>query len=174
MATNHSREITCDLEIACSKDGIILGLRGIVYGDMGAYTRTNGGIVPARAAQFLVGPYRISALQFDVAIFLTNKTPVGTYRGPGRFEANFFRERLMDLAANDLGIDAGRFPADEFDPRARTALLDRQACSVRQAVRLRHRRLSGRLGTCAHRNQLREGFAASTARRSTAGIMASD
>jgi carbon-monoxide dehydrogenase large subunit len=109
MATNHSREITCDLEIACSRDGMILGLRGIVYGDMGAYTRTNGGIVPARAAQFLVGPYRIPALQFDVAIFLSNKTPVGTYRGPGRFEANFFRERLMDLAANDLGIDAADF-----------------------------------------------------------------
>ena len=49
MATNHSREINCDLEIACSKDGIILGLRGIVYGDMGAYIRTNGGIVPAQA-----------------------------------------------------------------------------------------------------------------------------
>jgi carbon-monoxide dehydrogenase large subunit len=109
MATNHSREITCDLEIACSRDGMILGLRGTVYGDMGAYTRTNGGIVPARAAQFLVGPYRIPALQFDVAIFLSNKTPVGTYRGPGRFEANFFRERLMDLAANDLGIDAADF-----------------------------------------------------------------
>jgi aerobic carbon-monoxide dehydrogenase large subunit len=109
MATNHSREITCDLEIACSRDGMILGLRGIVYGDMGAYTRTNGGIVPARAAQFLVGPYRIPALQFDVAIFLSNKTPAGTYRGPGRFEANFFRERLMDLAANDLGIDAADF-----------------------------------------------------------------
>jgi aerobic carbon-monoxide dehydrogenase large subunit len=109
MATNHSREITCDLEIACSRDGIILGLRGTVYGDMGAYTRTNGGIVPARTAQFLVGPYRISALEFDVAIFLSNKTPVGTYRGPGRFEANFFRERLMDMAANDLGIDAADF-----------------------------------------------------------------
>ena len=109
MATNHSREITCDLEIACSRDGMILGLRGTVYGDMGAYTRTNGGIVPARAAQFLVGPYRIPALQFDVAIFQSNKTPVGTYRGPGRFEANFFRERLMDLAANDLGIDAADF-----------------------------------------------------------------
>src|SRR3984885_1859788 len=109
MATNHSREITCDLEIACSREGLILGLRGTVYGDMGAYTRTNGGIVPARAAQFLVGPYRIPALQFDVAIFVSNKTPVGTYRGPGRFEANFFRERLMDMAANDLGIDAAEF-----------------------------------------------------------------
>ena len=109
MATNHSREISCDLEIACSREGLILGLRGIVYGDMGAYTRTNGGIVPVRAAQFLIGPYRIPALEFDVAIFVSNKTPVGTYRGPGRFEANFFRERLMDMAANDLGIDAADF-----------------------------------------------------------------
>jgi carbon-monoxide dehydrogenase large subunit len=109
MATNHSREITCDLEIACSREGLILGLRGTVYGDMGAYTRTNGGIVPVRTAQFLTGPYRIPALEFDIAIFVSNKTPVGTYRGPGRFEANFFRERLMDMAANDLGIDPAEF-----------------------------------------------------------------
>ena len=40
---------------------------------------------------------------------MTNKTPVGTYRAPGRFEANFFRERLMDLAAADLGIDPAAF-----------------------------------------------------------------
>jgi carbon-monoxide dehydrogenase large subunit len=109
MATNHSREIACDLEIACARDGMILGLRGTIYADMGAYTRTNGGVVPARAAQFLGGPYRIPAVEFDVAIFMSNKTPVGTFRGPGRFEANFFRERLMDMAAADLGIDAAEF-----------------------------------------------------------------
>ena len=109
MATNHSREMDCDLEIACAADGTILGLRGIVYADMGAYTRTNGGIVPARAAQYIVGPYKVPATAFTVAMFMTNKTPVGTYRGPGRFEANFFRERLMDMAAADLGIDAADF-----------------------------------------------------------------
>ena len=109
MATNHSREMSCDLEIACALDGKILGLRGNIYADMGAYTRTNGGIVPARAAQYLVGPYKIPTLAFDVTMFMTNKTPVGTYRGPGRFEANFFRERLMDMAAADLGLDAAAF-----------------------------------------------------------------
>ena len=36
---------------------------------------------------------------------MTNKTPVGTYRGPGRFEASFFIERLLDMVAADLGID---------------------------------------------------------------------
>jgi aerobic carbon-monoxide dehydrogenase large subunit len=109
MATNHSREIDCNLEIACARDGKILGLRGTIYGDMGAYTRTNGGVVPAKAAQFLLGPYRIPAVAFEVVIYQTNKTPVGTYRAPGRFEANFFRERLMDMAAVDLGIDAADF-----------------------------------------------------------------
>ena len=40
---------------------------------------------------------------------MTSKTPTGTYRGPGRFEANFFRERLMDMAARDLAIDPVAF-----------------------------------------------------------------
>jgi carbon-monoxide dehydrogenase large subunit len=46
---------------------------------------------------------------FENALLLTNKTPSGTYRGPGRFEADFFRERLFDMAANDLGIDRVEF-----------------------------------------------------------------
>lgn len=109
MAANHSREVECELEIACSAEGRILGLRAEIRGDMGAYTRTNGGIVPTRAALFLTGPYRVPAVGFEVVLFHTNKTPVGTYRGPGRFEANFFRERIIDIVAADLGIDAAEF-----------------------------------------------------------------
>jgi aerobic carbon-monoxide dehydrogenase large subunit len=105
LAANHSREIDCDLEIACRRDGTILALRGMIYGDMGAYIRTNGGVVPAKAAQFLHGPYRIPNIKVEVAAFMTTKTPVGTYRAPGRFEANFFRERLLDMVARDLAID---------------------------------------------------------------------
>src|SRR5439155_491444 len=51
------------------------------------------------------GPYRIPHFACEVQAVLTNKTPTGTYRGPGRFEANFFRERLLDLMASDLGLD---------------------------------------------------------------------
>jgi aerobic carbon-monoxide dehydrogenase large subunit len=109
MATNHSREVDCELEIACTRDGVILGLRGHVYGDMGAYIRTNGGVVPAKAAQFLPGPYRIRDVAITVEVLMTSKTPVGTVRAPGRFEANFFRERLFDLVAGDLGLDAMEF-----------------------------------------------------------------
>jgi len=106
VATNHSREIDCELEIAADAGGTILGLRGRVLADMGAYVRTNGGVVPAKAAQFLPGPYRIPHFACDVQAVVTNKTPTGTYRGPGRFEANFFRERLLDMMAADLGLDA--------------------------------------------------------------------
>jgi carbon-monoxide dehydrogenase large subunit len=106
LATNHSRETTCDLEIACDRDGIIVGLRGEVTIDIGAYARGTGGTSPTRCAQFLPGPYRIPNFACKVNAYVSNKTPSGTYRGPGRVEANFFRERLIDIAAADLGLDA--------------------------------------------------------------------
>ena len=56
-------------------------------------------------ARLRAGAYAFPDIRIEVALVLTNKTPVGTYRGPGRFEADFFRERLIDMAADDLGID---------------------------------------------------------------------
>lgn len=104
-ATNHSRDVDCELEVAALRDGTVLGMRGRVRADMGAYVRTNGNVVPAKAAQFLPGPYRIPAFACEVLALMTNKTPVGTYRGPGRIEANFFRERMLDILADELGLD---------------------------------------------------------------------
>jgi len=105
MACNHSREVVCDLEIAARRDGTILGMRATVQGDMGAYIRTNGGVVPSKTIQFLPGPYRVPAFAADMQALVTNKTPVGTYRGPGRVEANFCRERMIDMMARDLRLD---------------------------------------------------------------------
>jgi carbon-monoxide dehydrogenase large subunit len=105
MATNHARQTSCDLEIACDRDGIILGLRARVIVDLGAYARGTGSTAPTRCAQFLPGPYRIPNYTCGVNAYFSNKTPSGTYRGPGRFEANFFRERLIDIAAVDLNVD---------------------------------------------------------------------
>jgi aerobic carbon-monoxide dehydrogenase large subunit len=109
MCMNHAREAECDVEIACTRDGTILGLRGHAYVDVGAYMRTNGAVGARNVAQFMSGPYRIPHIDIDVALQLTNKTPVGTYRGPGRFETDFFRERLLDMVAQDLGIDRVEF-----------------------------------------------------------------
>src|SRR6476659_5248414 len=114
LATNHSRETACDLEIACDRNGIIVGLRGEVTIDIGAYARGTGGTSPTRCAQFLPGPYRIPNFACTVNAYVSNKTPSGTYRGPGRVEANFFRERLIDIAANDLGIDPAEIRRRNF------------------------------------------------------------
>ncbi|MCC6778279.1 MAG: xanthine dehydrogenase family protein [Hyphomicrobiales bacterium] len=105
MTVNHAREAECDVEIACTRDGRILGLRGHAFVDVGAYMRTNGAVGARNIAQFMSGPYRIEHIDIDVSLLLTNKTPVGTYRGPGRFETDFFRERLIDMVAQDLGLD---------------------------------------------------------------------
>ena len=109
LASNHSREMDCEIEIACERDGRIVALRGRAWVDMGAYMRANGSIPPRNVAQFLSGPYRIPNIHMESFAVLTNKTPVGTYRGPGRFEADFFRERLFDMAAKDLGLDPVEF-----------------------------------------------------------------
>jgi carbon-monoxide dehydrogenase large subunit len=106
IAMNHARETDCDVEIACRSDGTILGLRGEVFIDLGAYIRTNGLIAPRTVTQFFSGPYRVPNMRVTTAALLTNKTPAGTYRAPGRYEASFFCERLIELAAQDLGIDS--------------------------------------------------------------------
>src|SRR3989449_3241573 len=109
LASNHSREMDCEIEILCERDGRIVALRGTAWVDMGAYMRANGSIPPRNVAQFLSGPYRVPNIHIQSHALLTNKTPVGTYRGPGHFEADFFRERLLDMAARDLGIDPVEF-----------------------------------------------------------------
>jgi carbon-monoxide dehydrogenase large subunit len=109
LATNHARDVACELEIACDRDGTIRALRGHARADVGAYIRTNGATGARNTAQILSGPYRVPNIDMRVSLVITSKTPVGTYRGPGRFEADFFRERLFDMAARDLGIDPIEF-----------------------------------------------------------------
>jgi aerobic carbon-monoxide dehydrogenase large subunit len=105
-AMNHARQADCEIEIACRGDGTILGLRGEIFVDLGAYVRTNGLIAPRTLAQCLSGPYRVPNVHMTATALLTNKTPAGTYRAPGRHEGSFFCERLIELAARDLGIDS--------------------------------------------------------------------
>jgi carbon-monoxide dehydrogenase large subunit len=106
LATNHAREMDCEIEIACRRDGTILGLRGDIFVDLGAYIRTNGLTAPRNVAQFFSGPYRIPHICLSSSALVTNKTPTGTYRAPGRYEGSFFCERLIELAARGLGIDS--------------------------------------------------------------------
>jgi aerobic carbon-monoxide dehydrogenase large subunit len=109
MALNHARDAECELEIACTRDGAILALRGRAFTDLGAYVRTVGATASRNISQITSGAYRIPHVRMDVSLLVTNKTPSGTYRGPGRFEADFSRERLFDIVAADLGLDRVEF-----------------------------------------------------------------
>jgi CO/xanthine dehydrogenase Mo-binding subunit len=104
LAANHSRDQAYRLEAAVDDRGFILGLKAEFFTDQGAYVRTHGTTVTDLAAGLLPGPYVIPAYQVEGHIRLTNKTPAGTYRAPGRYESTFARERLMDRIADELGL----------------------------------------------------------------------
>ena len=105
MATNHSRQQHHDVEIGFDGEGRILALVDRFLVDLGAYVRTHGVVVPELTAALMPGPYRIPNYSSVADCVLTNKTPTGTYRGPGRYEGTFVRERLLDVAAAKLGFD---------------------------------------------------------------------
>ena len=109
ISANHSREHVCEIELAVKNDGTILGMRARVLGALGGYVRTHGASVPTSTTALLPGPYYIPNYEWDVKCVLTNKVGMGTFSAPGRYESCFFRERMFDLVAADLGMDPTEF-----------------------------------------------------------------
>ena len=105
LAANHSREQTYDLRAAVDSRGVIQALDAEFFHDQGGYVRTHGATVPNLSVALLPGPYEIPAYRVRGHIRLTNKTPAGTYRAPGRYESTFVRERLLDAVAVEYGLD---------------------------------------------------------------------
>ena len=120
MSIGHSREAESDLEVAFDKEGMILGVKSKIYVNIGAYMRPNGTTPVRNAAQFMTGLYKVPAFRIDSYALVSNKTPSGTYRGPGRYEGCFFFERIMEKASRALGIDSAEIrrknliPAEEI------------------------------------------------------------
>ena len=103
-AINHSRESVFEVTAAADRNGVITAFDVKLVADMGAYIRTHGDVVASHAAASFPGPYRVRNYRIDAAIVMTNKTPTGTLRAPGMFEANFARERSVDRLAVKLGL----------------------------------------------------------------------
>ena len=103
QATTHGRDQIHDAELAVSADGSLRGLKVRLTADLGAYPMGAG--LPRLTRRLLCGCYRLPALQVDIRSVYTNKTPIAAYRGAGRPEAIFLIERMIDLAARELGID---------------------------------------------------------------------
>jgi aerobic carbon-monoxide dehydrogenase large subunit len=105
VAANHSREQVHEIAVAARADGTLLAFEARVWVDQGAYARTHGVLPAILPGSHLPGPYVWQAFSVTSHAVLTNKTPVGTYRGPGMTEATFVRERMLDLVAGELGLD---------------------------------------------------------------------
>src|SRR6185503_20313602 len=97
-----------DAELALDRDGKLLALRADVIGDVGAYSiyPWTAALEPVQVVSFLPGPYRIEHYRGRVRAVATSKAPTGPYRGVGRPTSTFVMERLADMAAVRLGIDA--------------------------------------------------------------------
>ena len=106
LAADHSRDQVYRLRAAVDARGFILGLKAKLFTDQGAYVRTHGTTVTDLSAGLLPGPYLIPAYSVEGHIRLTNKTPAGTYRAPGRHESTFARERLVEKIAVELELSS--------------------------------------------------------------------
>src|SRR5258706_3364114 len=104
LATTQERDQYWSLEIALDSSAKLLGVRGTMLHDTGAYLPW-GVVMPYIAATTVPGPYVLPAYELDVTVAYTNKVPTTPVRGAGRPQAVFAMERLMDRAAKELRID---------------------------------------------------------------------
>ena len=111
----HGRDHVTKAELAADENGKILGLRVKTYANMGAYLSTFAPAVPTYLYGTLMsGEYNIPAIHCHVLGVFTNTTPVDAYRGAGRPEATLVVERLMDLGAEEAGLDPAEFRRRNF------------------------------------------------------------
>jgi carbon-monoxide dehydrogenase large subunit len=105
VALAHGRGQVQYVELGLKRDGTMVGMRCRMVGDAGGYAGFGGILVLGQTKVMAQGVYHIPTIAFDVAIVATNTTPMGAYRGAGRPEAAAFLERIVDMAADELGID---------------------------------------------------------------------
>ena len=110
---NHGSDRIYDMEVAVMNDGTITSLRMKVIDDYGAYLQFGVGHHGNAAAQ-LTGPYRIGSGEINLTAVLTNKCQQGAYRGFGSEVTNFVLERMVDAAAEELGMDSAEIRRRNF------------------------------------------------------------
>src|SRR6516165_8560253 len=111
----QERDQYWSIEIAADAHGKVLGIRGRLLHDLGAYALQDVNL-PYNSASTLTGPYVVPALAMEVTVTATNKTPVSSVRGAGYPQAAFAMERLMDRAARELKLDRAELRARNLIP----------------------------------------------------------
>jgi carbon-monoxide dehydrogenase large subunit len=102
-ATTHARESVHRVRLGARSDGEIIAMHDLYAVDLGGYNSPTGS--PQLSSVMFTGPYRINDARTERQVVLTNKAPVGAYRGYGQPESCFVRELLVDRLARRLGRD---------------------------------------------------------------------
>lgn len=106
LSDSHGRAQLIHAELALDADGKFLAVRLSGYGNLGAYiTGVAPGPLSLNTGKNLASVYRTPLLGVDIKTVVTNTTLMGAYRGAGRPEANYYMERLIDTAADEMGIN---------------------------------------------------------------------
>ena len=105
LADAHGRDHVTTAELAMDGDGKFLGLRVSTQANLGAYLSTFATAVPSYLyATLLAGQYTTPAIYANVVSGFTNTAPVDAYRGAGRPEATYVIERIVEVAARQIGV----------------------------------------------------------------------
>ena len=106
LSDTHGRDNITQGELALDKDGRFLAMRTRNVAGMGAYLSMYAPFIPTGAGtKVLASVYGFKAIHAHVIGVFTNTVPVDAYRGAGRPESNYLVERLIDTAANEIGMD---------------------------------------------------------------------
>jgi carbon-monoxide dehydrogenase large subunit len=119
LSTVHARQQHVQISMAARKDGTITGVKGDLVGDMGAAMHTVGYGPLWLTSVMLTSVYEIENARVRARAVVTNKTPLGSYRGWGQPQANFVVERTVDRLASELGIDRAELRRLNFIPPER-------------------------------------------------------
>ena len=117
IAATQERDQYWELEIAVDDAARILGIRGSIIHDHGAYT-ARGVTLPENSGESLSGPYVVPAYRMNIRLALTNKVPAAPVRGAGHPQGAFAMERLLDRVARELDIDRAEVRRRNLIPAA--------------------------------------------------------
>ena len=155
----HGRDYVMTAKLGLSADGKIVGLDGSVVASAGAYPGV-GAVLPMLTQMMSVGVYDIPAVRFQATSLVTNNTTIGAYRGAGRPEATQLIERVLDVAADQLGMDPAEIRRVNFLQPSQFPLTtptgggydsgEYEKVARRRAAGLRLRGAAGRTGPPAH------------------------
>jgi aerobic carbon-monoxide dehydrogenase large subunit len=114
LATHHGRAQIAEISLAAKRDGTVTAMKFRGLADLGAYPRDPG--IPPLTGMLLNGVYGFESVDIEIRTVYTNTMATGAYRGAGRPEAAYYLERIMDVLADELGLDPVEVRRKNFIP----------------------------------------------------------